>query len=545
MSNKPLVWKLALIAGVTLVAAAFTFPPQDRINLGLDLRGGSHILMQVDLESAVRYETDRVQTTLGQVLKADGIPHAAIVATEPGTVEVRGTDPSRRADLRERLDRVVRSWDADEIGGGNWRATMPTDYRRAVEIEAVDRTLATIRRRIDSLGVSEPVTSKAGIDGSRILIQLPGVEDPGRIKDILQDPAILEWKALTYPPSYGGDPGTWFPPASREEIVAQFGGALPDDTEIYPGDVRLADGTSGVVFWPLKRVSTVAGSDLRNAFRTSDEWGDAAVSFELTQDAGRRFEAATRENLGRRMAILLGGPTDKRVITAPVIEGVIRDQGIIRGGFDVTEAEDLALKLRSGSIPTDVHIIEERTVGPSLGRDSIRAGLTSGLAGFLGVMLFMLVYYRRAGINAVVALLLNIVLVFGALGALPFLFGASGVRATLTLPGIAGLILVIGMAVDSNVLVFERIREELSLGKTVRSAVEQGFAKAFATIFDTHVTTTVAALFLGFYGTGPVRGFAVTLIIGLIASMFTAVFVSRQLFEVVLHRHPTAETLSI
>ncbi len=426
--SKPLLWKLLFIAGVTAVAAAFTFPPRDRINLGLDLRGGSHILMQVDLASALRYETDRVQTTLGQVLKTDGIPYAAIVATEPGTVEVRGSDPNRRADLRERLDRVVRSWQADETSGGNWRITMPTNYRRAVETEAVNRTLETIRRRIDSLGVSEPLTSKAGTDGSRILIELPGVEDPTRIKDILQDPAILEWKAVTYPPSYGGDPGTWSPSPSKEALLAQFGGSLPDDTEMFPGDLRLADGTSSTVFWPLKRVSTVAGTDLRNAFRTSDEWGDPAVSFELTQDAGRRFEAATRENIGRRMAIVLGGPTDKHVLSAPVIEGVIRDQGIIRGGFNVTQAEDLALKLRSGAIPTDVRIIEERTVGPSLGRDSIRAGLTSGLAGFLGVMLFMLVYYRLSGVNAVVALVLNVVLVFGALGALPFLFGERGPR---------------------------------------------------------------------------------------------------------------------
>jgi len=543
--SKPLAWKLVLIAAVVLVAAAFGFPPRERINLGLDLRGGSHILMQVDIESAVRYETDRVVTSLGQTLKADGIPYGAIVAPAPGTVEVRGTDPARRSDVRERLDRVVRSWDASEIGSGSWRATMPVVYRSAVEVEAVERTLATLGRRIDSLGVSERTVSKAGIDGTRILIELPGVEDPTRIKDILQDPALLEWKAVTYPPSYQGDPGAWLPPTSREELVAQFGGAIPDDTEVYPEDRELQDGTSVVLWWPLKRVSTVAGADLRSASRTTDEWGDPAVSFDLTQDAGKRFAAATRENLGRIMAILLGGPTDKRVISAPRIESEIRDQGRITGQFDVAKAEDLALKLRSGSIPTDVHIIEERTVGPSLGRDSIRAGLTAGLAGLGAVFLFMLVYYRFSGLNAVVALLLNVLLIFGSLGALPFLFGNAGIRATLTLPGIAGLILSIGMAVDSNVLVFERIREELRLGKTVRSAIEQGFSKAFATILDTHVTTVVAALFLGFYGTGPVRGFAVTLIIGLVASMFTAVFVSHRLFELVLAHNPSTESLSI
>jgi preprotein translocase subunit SecD len=541
--SKPLAWKLVLIAGVVLVAAAFSFPPSERINLGLDLRGGSHILMQVDIESAVRYETDRVVTSLGQLLKSEEISYGAVVAPTPGTIELRGTDPARRADVRERLDRVVRSWDVSETDPGSFRATMPGEYRKAVEVEAVERTLATIGRRIDSLGVSERTVSRAGIDGTRILIELPGVEDPTRVKDILQDPALLEWKAVTYP--VGGDPATWRPPASREELLAQFGGALPDDTDLFPQDVAMQDGSSAVLWWPLQRVSTVAGADLRTASRSSDEWGDPAVSFELSQDAGKRFEIATRENMGRKMAIVLGGPTDKRVISAPVIEGVIRDQGIIRGGFTLEQAEDLALKLRSGSIPTDVRIIEERTVGPSLGRDSIRAGIVSGVAGLGAVFLFMVVYYKFSGINAVVALLLNVLFIFGCLGALPFLFGNAGIRATLTLPGIAGLILSIGMAVDSNVLVFERIREELRLGKTVRSAIEQGFSKAFATILDTHVTTVVSALFLGFYGTGPVRGFAVTLVIGLVASMFTAVFVSHRLFDLVLAKNPSAQTLSV
>jgi preprotein translocase subunit SecD len=322
-----------------------------------------------------------------------------------------------------------------------------------------------------------------------------------------------------------------------------FGGQIPDDTELFAQSLVGQDGSATRVWWPLKRVSTVVGNDLRNAYRTADQWGDAQVAFELTQDAGRRFETATRENVGRKMAIVLGGVENKTVISAPVIEDVIRDQGVIRGGFDVAAAEDLALQLRSGAIPTDVTIMEERTVGPSLGRDSIRAGLTAGLASFLGVMLFMLVYYRLAGVNAVVALSLNVLLVFGTLGALPFLF--NGVRATLTLPGIAGLILTVGLAVDSNVLIFERIREELRVGKTIRAAVDQGFGKAFMTILDCNVTTLVAAFFLFSYGTGPVKGFAVTLTIGLLASMFTAVFVSRQLFELVLLRRQRAETLSI
>ncbi len=242
------------------------------------------------------------------------------------------------------------------------------------------------------------------------------------------------------------------------------------------------------------------------------------------------------------MAILLDG----KVISAPVIRGSIRDEGVIEGGFTVSSAEDLALSLRSGALPTKIEIIEERTVGPSLGMDSIKAGLWAGGVGFAGVLLFMVAYYRLSGVNAVAALVLNMVLVFGTLGALPFLFsGVTTLRATLTLPGIAGLILTMGLAVDANVLIFERIREELNLGKTVRSAVDQGFGKAFKTILDCNITTVVAAFFLAMYGTGPVRGFAVTLIIGLSASMFTAVFVSRQLFELVLSLKKRAESLSI
>ena len=347
---------------------------------------------------------------------------------------------------------------------------MPPPLQNSVEVKAVEMTLATIRNRIDSLGVSEPTVQKQGIAGDRILIQLPGVEDPERVKDIIKGGALLEWKEVSYPPGVA-DFANWIPPDTEGAAINLFGGVLPDDTELYPENFTRPDGVTGSLWWPLKRVSTIVGDDLRNAYRSSDEWGDATVAFELTQDAGRRFGVATKENLGRRMAIVLGNITKRDILSVPVINGVIHSQGVISGGFDVIGAEDLALKLRSGSMPTDVSIIEERTVGPSLGRDSVRAGLTAGTAGFLGVMLFMLVYYRLSGVNAVVALALNVLFVFGTLAALPWLF--SGVQATLTLPGIAGLILTVGMAVDSNVLIFERIREELGVGKTVRSAVEQ------------------------------------------------------------------------
>jgi preprotein translocase subunit SecD len=543
MPKNPLLWKFILIFAIIGLTALSAYPPEEKINLGLDLRGGAYILMQVETESALKYELDLAASRIGGNLDDEGLSYASILPTGPATLEVRGTDPGRRGEVRAVLDRNVSQWDIQARGGGDFAISMPPQLRAVVETSSVETTLTVLRKRIDSLGVSEPIVQKQGIAGDRILIQLPGVEDPERVKDIIGEPDLLEWKAVSYPPT-AGDPGTWMPADTQEAVIAQFGGVLPDDTELFPERFPRPDGTMGEIWWPLKRVSTVVGNDLRNAWRSANEWQDPVVSFELTQDAGRRFEVATRENLGKKMAIVLGSPTKKEVISAPVIQGVIRDQGIIQGGFDINSAEDLALKLRSGAMPTDISIIEERTVGPSLGRDSIRAGLTAGLAGFAGGMLFMLIYYRRAGSNAVVALTLNVLLVFGILGALPFLF--SGVQATLTLPGIAGLILVVGMAVDSNVLIFERIREELRVGKTVRSAVEQGFGKALSTILDCNVTTLVAAFFLFCYGTGPIKGFAVTLTIGLLSSLFTAVFVSRQLFELVLTRRGrAAESLSI
>ena len=548
MNSKPLLWKFLLILAIVVTAVLFSYPPGDRINLGLDLRGGSHIVLRVDPASSVKFQLSRTATYIGAQFDEAGITYGSIIPTGAASVEVRGVAGSSTSEARELLDTSVGSsggiadpWSISDLGGGAWRVTMPQVMRTEYESRAIDNTLSILRRRIDGLGVSEPLIQKQVFE-DRILVQLPGVQDVDRVKKLLVEQASLEWKEVSYPQGVA-NPGRWIPPQTREETLALFGGVLPDDTELA---VETADATAldptAQLWWPLKRVATVSGTELRNAYRSNDEFGAPAVSFELTQDAGRRFENVTGRNVGKKMAIVLDGD----VISAPVINSRIRDQGIIQGSFTVTQAEDLSLKLRSGTIETQVEIMEERTIGPTLGRDSIRAGLISGIVGFIGVMLFMVIYYRLSGINAVVALALNVLLIFGLLGALPFLFSlAGGVRATLTLPGIAGLILTVGMAVDSNVLIFERIREELRLGKTVRSAVDQGFAKAFVTILDCNVTTLVAAFFLFFYGTGtPVQGFAVTLTIGLLASMFTAVFVSRQLFELALRRS-NADSLSI
>jgi preprotein translocase subunit SecD len=536
MTQPSLLWKFVLIAVVIGASVYFSYPPEEKVDLGLDLQGGLHIVLRVDTSSAVKNEMDNRVTYMGNAFTERGLAYASLVPdVAAGSIILRGTDPMQEQQVRELIEDFIGQWDISETGAGSWRFKIPPRYREEIERGAVTGSLETLRNRVDALGVSEPVITEQGRDGDEILIQLPGVQDPERVKRLLKDPAKLEWKQMTYPPGTG----QYQPLPSQEAVLALFGGVLPDDTDLFPEPQDGQDGTEFNLWWPLKRVSTVQGSDLRNAYRTTNEWQDSVVAFDLNPDAAGRFEAATRANIEKVMAILLDG----KVISAPTIKNVIRNSGTIYGGFTIETADDLALKLRTGAIPADISIEEEWTVGPSLGRDSIRSGAKAMIAGFIGVMLFMLVYYRLSGINAVIALVLNVLLVFGVLAALPFLF--KGARATLTLPGIAGLILTVGMAVDSNVLIFERIREELDLGKTLRSAVEQGFGKAFSTILDCNVTTLVAAFFLFSYGTGPVKGFAVTLTIGLLASMFTAIFVSRQLFELVLRARSDAESLSI
>jgi len=529
------IWKLALIAGVIGLSFWLIYPPEEKINLGLDLQGGSHLVLQVDTSAAVKGEIDLAINRIGQGLKEKGITYATI-ANPGGTREIAitGVDSLRASDVRELLRANLPDWEIGNVET-TWTIRLPESVRQLIEASSVDTTLTVLRQRVDELGVKEPIIQKQGSAGDRIVVELPGIKDPEAAKDILQDQAKLEWKAVVYPPEVT-DFERWFPGTSREATLALFGGSPPAGIELVPQYGVGPNGTRTEVWWPLQTVAAVVGNDLRSARRGVDEMQRSVVDFTLSPEAGRRFQAATRENLHRHMAIVLGSSTKKEVVSAPIIQDVITDRGKISGRFDLKAAETLALKLRSGAIPTAVSIIEERTVGPSLGRDSVKAGVLASLLGFAGITIFMLIWYRLSGLNAVVALLMNVVLVLGAMAYL---------GATLTLPGIAGLILTVGMAVDSNVLIFERIREELRLGKTVRSAIEQGFSRAFGTIIDTHVTTIVSALFLLGYGTGPVKGFAVTLIAGLLCSVFTAVFVSRFIYDVVLGERRNVESLSI
>jgi preprotein translocase subunit SecD len=357
-----------------------------------------------------------------------------------------------------------------------------------------------------------------------MVIQLPGVDDPTRVHEIIQQTALLEFKIV--------QDGAY---STKEAALSAHGGVLPLGSELLPGKSESRGESSGSQSWYLvNRVAAVTGRDLRpgGATPSQDENGRPDINFNLTKDGAARFERVTGQNVGKQLAIILDG----RVVSAPVIENQIRDSGRIMGSFTPQQAADLALVLNSGALPASIRTIAEETVGPSLGADSIRHGVIASIVGLLAVMAFMLFYYRGSGINADLALVLNLLLLMAALA----YFGA-----VLTLPGIAGVILTVGMGVDSNVLIFERIREELRVGKAVGAAVVGGFQQAFRTIIDTHVTTVVSAAILFTFGTGPIRGFAVTLTIGLLANLFTSVFVSRVIFDYILTRREKGEALSI
>ena len=531
--SKNLWFRILLVLLPLGLSLAAIYPPKEKIALGLDLRGGADIVMQIDTDSAVAYETDLAQTRVGNVLKDASITYGAITSRGPGTLRIEGTDPAASARVREALEAPVGEWSIRGSGGA-WTLEMPMSVRQAVGKSAIDTTIETLRTRVDGLGVREAEVVPAGND--RVRVRLPGVEDPDRVRGILQDPAVLEWKKVIYPPGVVDHRG-WQPPTTQEALVAMFGGGLPAGVKAYPEKRPTGDGGVLTLWWPLGE-SVVVGQDLTNAVRGTGQWGGHNINFQLTKEAGRRFNTATREYVNKHMAIVLGSAREesKQVISCPTINEPISDSGQITGSFTLEEAEDLALKLRSGSIPADVRIIEERTVGPTLGRDSIRRGVLATSVGFLAVLVFMLVYYRLSGLNAVIALAMNVPLLLGAMA----YFGAS-----LSLPGIAGLVLTLGMAVDANVLIFERIREELRAGKTVRSAVNLGFSRAFLTILDCQITTLVSAFFLFSYGTGPVKGFAVTVTFGVFIGSFTAVFVSRVIYQIVLGERRQVEALSI
>ncbi len=488
------------------------------IKLGLDLRGGIHLVLQVQTSDALKIETDEAIARLGEQNSAQQLKLGAITAAGPSSFNVTVAADTDLDKLQEAAKRYLPTWEYRRLGT-TWTFSLGAPARKTLSDEAVQQAVETIRNRIDQFGVSEPVIAREG--NERIVVQLPGVDDPKRVKDIIKSTAFLELKLVLAGPN-----------SDRTALLAATGGQMPPDAEIVEGNATEQDPTSSKIYYLLQKAAAVTGRDIKNARPSQDEQNRPSVSFTLKADSADKFGKFTGANIGKGLAIVL----DNRVQSAPNIHGRISDSGIITGNFTPEHANDLALILRSGALPAGLVYLEERTVGPSLGLDSIRKGITAAVLGALLVFLAMVIYYRRSGFNAVLALILNAIILLGVLAQ----FGA-----TLTLPGIAGFILTIGMAVDSNVLIFERIREELREGKTPKTAIENGFSKAFLTIVDTHVTTVVSALFLFQFGTGPVKGFAVTLIVGLAASMFTAVYVSKTIFMLEYGSRQRVESVSI
>jgi preprotein translocase subunit SecD len=535
--NKNLGWKLGVILGTLLVfvygifgvpggvsGSALLASLQDRIHLGLDLKGGTHLILQVQVADAVNVDSDNAVEILKAGMRTAKITYADVTKPDPNHPEqvvIKGVQPASSSDLRTLVQDKLQEYDATSGGNNTWTVAMKPSALNDLEKNAVTQAIETIRNRIDQLGVSEPVIEEHGLEQHEILVQLPGVDDPARVKEIMQSTAMLEIRQ-----ELGG------PYPSQDAALQDHGGVLPEDSVLMQGHSNPGS-TEEQAWYLVSRVPAVSGKDLRDAQPGRDEMGQPSVSFTLTNEGGQRFYSFTSSHIGDSLAVVL----DNKVQEVASIKGSIRDRGEISGGrMNDQQSKDLSMILRSGALPAGIKYLEERTVGPSLGSDSIRAGVRAAAVGMAAVLIFMLIYYRAAGINADVALILNLIILLGFLG-------YTG--ATLTLPGIAGVILTVGMGVDSNVLIFERIREELRNGKTPPSAVEQGFGHAWITIVDTHVTTIVSAIILFLFGTGPVRGFAVTLSFGLFANLFTAVFVSRVIFDWVLSRKRVGEALSI
>ncbi len=497
-----------------------------KIHLGLDLRGGTHLVLQVQVQEAVSAATDNDAARIQTDLQSNNAAATSVVPDpqHPDTIQIAGTPPDRAGDIRTLLNnKYSTQYDVKSGPNNTWTLTLKPSVVQQMETSALEHSIDTIRTRIDTLGVSEPVIQEYNLGNNQILVELPGVDDLARVHDIIQSTARLEIHQVL-----GG------PYPSDEAAIQALGGSVPFDGELVHEMAGTAGTNSPDQVYELKKVPEVAGTDIRDAqTNTNPNTNEPQVVFYLTRAAGDHFAEFTGANIGKSLAVVL----NNKVQEVANIKGQIRDEGTISGGaMGEQQAKDLSMLLRTGALPASIHYLQESTIGPSLGADSIRQGVLASTVGMIAVMVFMLVYYRGAGINADLALFLNLVILLGFMG-----FTGS----TLTLPGIAGVILTIGMGVDSNVLIFERIREELHAGKSPSAAVDQGFAHAWTTIVDTHVTTIVSAAILFIFGTGPVRGFAVTLTFGLLANLFTAVFVSRVIFEANLNRKQRGEALSI
>ena len=532
---KNLRWKLITVVIVLVVFSAVGVYPivaahygvhspawlmEKQLKLGLDLKGGVHLVLRVQTDDALRTLTDSEMERLREELQKRGVPITNIVAVDPAHFRVEGVAPAKDAEFRQVANEVQANFDRSSGTGGTYTFTMKPNIQVNLREDAVVQARQTIERRVNELGVTEPQIAQQGSNSDQILVQLPGVTDVEKAKSIIQSTGMLELKIVEQGPA-----------PTRETLMVN--GQVPPGMELVPGVSNGPPGEpAGTVYYLVRKVAAVTGHDLRSARPTLDENNQPAVGFSLTPEGGRKFGKATGENIGKMLAIILDG----KVQSAPRLEERIQGDGRIHGNFTQEEVQNLCLILRSGALPATLTYLREQTIGPSLGADSIRSGVVASVVGLLLVTAFMLVYYKMSGVNAVIALVFNLVILIGLM---------AYVGAVMTLPGIAGFVLTMGIGVDSNVLIFERIKEELEAQRGVRAAINAGFSRVFLTLVDTHLSALISAAFLFQFGTGPIRGFAVTLFFGLLSNLFTSVFVSKTLFELALARRHQVATLSI
>ncbi len=521
---KSLKIRLAITLIVCLAALYFLIPtfipdipspwnqylPKEKIHLGLDLQGGMHLVLEIDTDKALEAMMERTSNDLKESLMESKVRFRKVEKAKGATISLELTDTADKT----ALEKVLKDSYPDlEIASSTPRdsgqfVTLKINDKRAVDLKklTIEHSLETIRNRVDQFGIAEPEIIPEG--DNRILIQLPGIKDPERAKNLIGKTALLEFKIVD----------------EENSLDEALRGNIPEGSIIAYGTREdKSSGQKGRVPYLLKNKTLLTGASLETAkVQISDRFGEPHVSIKFNTQGAADFDRITNENVRKRLAIVLDGV----VHSAPVIqERISGGQAQVTGNFTMDESRDLAIVLRAGALPAPVNILEERTVGPSLGSDSIRHGILATIIGSLLVILFMLVYYRLSGAVADLAVIINIILILAVLAAF---------QATLTLPGIAGMLLTVGVAVDANILIFERIREELRTGKNVRLALNTGYDRAFITIIDTHISGIVAAIILVFFGTGPIKGFAVTTIIGLLASLFTAIFITRVIFDYVM-----------
>ncbi len=524
-------WKVATIlvvlvvfAGVgvyPILASRYHWPSpgwlqEKQLKLGLDLKGGVNLEMRVQTDDALKLETDQESERLREELNKASVMFTSLTTPSVSQFRVEGVPPAQDAAFRQAANEVQANYDRSPAANGTYTFTLKANIAQQLRDEAVVQARETIERRINELGVTEPSISQQGTD--QLLVQLPGVTDVDKAKSIMGSPGLLELKIVEQGPA-----------STKESLLV--GGQVPQGMEIVPG----AGGKPGDVntsYYLVRKVAAVTGHDLRNARPSLDENNQPAVSFTLNNEGGRKFGNVTGDNVGRQLAIIMDG----QVQSAPRIDSRITTDGRITGSFTNEEVQNLSLILRSGALPARLDYLSERTIGPSLGADSIRSGVTASAVGLLLIVVFMLIYYRFSGINAVIALTFNLVILLGLM---------AYIGAVMTLPGIAGFVLTMGIGVDSNVLIFERIKEELEAGHSSRASMNAGFSRVFWTLVDTHIAALISAAFLFNFGTGPIRGFAVTLALGLASNLFTSIFVSKTLFELELAGRGQGAQLSI